>query len=222
MSRLKRFMHLERPRRGEAGRGAPATGAPTRFDALEERQAPPTAPAETGAGRRFEAPAPPEALELAPASPGEQPFVRCCRCEADAGRYEAACPRCGAALHTEEQRFFNLRLWEARQAEAAAERAAAREGAAPISREAAEELARDARRELEERLAQDGWAGTPLLCRWLDRIGDPRRRRAALAGVIAGVIAVFVGSLYFGRPAVFAVALLVFAFVLRRPGRRPP
>jgi hypothetical protein len=93
--RLTRFLNLERPRRpGEAPPHEVATAA--RF---------------TGQ---------PSGMALQP-DVGQQPFLRCPRCEADNSRYAERCANCQAALTGEDVRAFNEKLWEERLAQHAQE-----------------------------------------------------------------------------------------------------
>lgn len=149
MSRLRRFLHIERAR--PEPRGAPATTG-TDLD-------------------RFSAP-PAPGIELVATDAGERPFTRCMRCEMDHHVLATECSGCGASLDTESQREFNERLWAARQEEAAAERRAGaaraaeraaeqeRTGVDPASRRAlGEALAREVGERERQRLAIEGFGG---------------------------------------------------------------
>src|SRR2546428_8518450 len=58
---------------------------------------------------------------------GEQPFLRCPRCEADNTRYAERCVNCQGLLVGEEVRAWNERLWAERQGQRAQEHAALQE-----------------------------------------------------------------------------------------------
>jgi hypothetical protein len=178
VSRLRRFLHIERSRADppEAAGAAHREGTAARFGTFERPPAPPSAPAASGAGLgRFEAERP-ASLEVAPAGPGERPFTRCMRCGMDHHRFATECEGCGERLDTGPQREFNERLWAARQEEAAREARAAEERKALAAAEAAdasrergamEELAREVgRRErlrLDAELGGGGWGAARRL-----------------------------------------------------------
>src|SRR5512138_2308384 len=118
--RLRRFLHLERPRAAGGGDAEASGVSAARMKGVERPGAAPRdAPAE-GHLDRFR-PAPERPLELDARSDEAQPFVRCMRCETDHGRGAATCTTCGADLDGAEQRAFNERLWALRQAERRAE-----------------------------------------------------------------------------------------------------
>ena len=133
---------------------------------------------------------------------GDQPFLRCPRCEADNTRYAQRCTNCQAPLTGEDVRLFNEQLWAERKAQQAQEAAAleARRHAQP----SAEELVRQ-NRMLGEALAREvgireqarmsWWGGgfqnaTPIGMRLLALLPTPRAR--VVAGAIAA--ATFIGS----------------------------
>lgn len=123
MSRLRRFLHIERSR--AAAPDAPeATAAARRIGGVEAPGRGPAGPARSGAELDRFAPPPPPALELASAGPGERPFTRCMACGMDHHLFVVECAGCGAPLDTEPQRAFNDELWRRRQEEAAREAAA--------------------------------------------------------------------------------------------------
>lgn len=175
--RERRFQRLERAR-PERPDGDEHPGAAGRFEGVEAE--PPPAPAGPPAsrpgpaGNRFREPAP-RPLEVAEEDPGEQPFLRCMRCEADNSRYARACATCGEDLGTPEQRAFNQGLWDRRRQERAEEdrqaaerRVAAERDAAETARarrQAAEELAREVgereRRRLDAAERAEGPGGEP-------------------------------------------------------------
>jgi hypothetical protein len=172
VSRLRRFLHIERSRadRPEAAGAAHPGAAAARFGTFERPSGAPAGPAATGGGLgRFEA-EPPASLEIARVGPGERPFTRCMRCGMDHHRLATECEGCGERLDTGPQREFNEGLWAARRQEAARDARAAEERralapaeAADASRErgAMEELAREVgRRErlrLDTELGGGGW-----------------------------------------------------------------
>jgi hypothetical protein len=159
--RERRFQRLERAR-PERSDGEERPASAPRFLGVEAepRPAAPAAPHQGPAGDRFREPAP-RSLEVEREAPGEQPFLRCMRCEADNSRYARACATCGDDLSTPAQRAFNEGLWARRQEERALE-----DREADLRRQAAEaeavETAR-ARRLAAEQLARE--------------VGDQERRR---------------------------------------------
>lgn len=186
MSRLRRFLHLERSRADRPEGGTEPGPAAGRFGTVERASGAPAAPAGSGAAlERFGA-EPPPSLELARAAPGERPFTRCMRCGMDHHLFATECTGCGERLDTEPQRAFNDRLWEARREEAAREaraeeerralaaRAAADAGSDPRSfgEELAREVGRRERLRLDAELGGGGWdAARRLLLRFLGRAG---------------------------------------------------
>jgi len=166
--RQDRFLKLERPRSGDAGRVDPLAND-ERFEGLGD---PAGAPVATPPGRATPRPSPPAGADPAPLSragdrfrpapergldtaelpDGAQPFTRCARCEVDNSVYARACQNCGADLETVEQRRFNEEHWARRRAEAAAEKAADAARARERERDAAE--GQRARRELATEMAR--------------------------------------------------------------------
>ena len=157
MSRLRRFLHIERSRTS-APEAEPDAAIARRIEGLERPTAAPGAPARSGAVLdRFAAPA----LELAPAAAGERPFTRCPRCGMDHHLAAKECTQCGARLDTAEVQAFNEALWQERLAQAAREAAA-------------DEERRAARAEAEEQAARDRRAAAEGLAR---EVGAQERRR---------------------------------------------
>jgi hypothetical protein len=139
MTRLRRFLHLERPRSAPVDPEiAPSSRA--RFGAVDStadelaaatppaaERVPAGAPPADGAGTdgggggasmdRFREPVA-RAPDVAKPAPDAQPFVRCFRCETDNTVYAERCSTCGAPLDTPEQRRFNEALWTERQQQA--------------------------------------------------------------------------------------------------------
>ncbi len=138
--RFSRFKNLEKERTSEPA--APSAASSGRFQALGPGQGsapeqPPEAAPSPVTVERFTAapPATPAAprslaeaqqafttdsgLELAESRPGDQPFIRCCRCERDNHSLAVTCV-CGASLNTLEQSAYNERLWRELQEKAAA------------------------------------------------------------------------------------------------------
>ncbi len=193
MSRLRRFLHLERPRaeRPDGAGDADATpGTVERFGGVERPGgAGPSAPRSSGADLDRFGPEPEPSIELVEADAGERPFTRCMRCGMDHNVFATECTGCGASLDTEDQRAFNEQLWMRRQQDAAREAAAAAERRelqaraeaelAASRRAMGEELAREVARRERERLGAEGigrgW-GVPgelrleRLLRWLARV----------------------------------------------------
>ncbi|GAO03247.1 hypothetical protein [Anaeromyxobacter sp. PSR-1] len=171
-SRLRRFLHLERPRDGGAAPD-PAPGAAdraARFGAVQRPGAEPEDAPVTGAKlERFGA-EPEPALQLL--DRGDRlPFTRCRRCGMDSHALAVECPGCGAALDTPEQRAADerLRVERARQAEEEARAAAARRealaraeaGEATSRRALGEALAREVGERERRRLEAEGLGGGP-------------------------------------------------------------
>ncbi|MFT3913865.1 MAG: hypothetical protein QM704_07065 [Anaeromyxobacteraceae bacterium] len=184
--KLKRFLHLERPRGPDTDGPAP-TADPGRFDALEGTASPgssadsgplrgptpgtsgpPTPAAAVSEAARF-GPDHDPGLQLAERDPAARPFQRCPACGRDHGLHEVVCT-CGARLDTPEVQAWNDRLWAERAAEDArlsAEGEAARERA----RREAEELAK-LKYEMGVELAR--------------QVGDRERRRLGVDGGLGG------------------------------------
>lgn len=234
MSRLSRFLHLERPRaEGTSDAGAaPATAG--RFGGVERPGAGPTAPRSSGADLdRFGA-EPPPSLELLETGAGERPFTRCMRCGMDHNVSATECSGCGAGLDTAEQRGFNDRLWVRRQEEAAREATAAAErkqqearaGAelAKARRAMGEELAREVGARERLRLGTDarGWTGwgsgdtgAPVGLRILRALPDWRWQLGAI-GVALGLVGGLLAYGLRGHPAALFGAI-VLAILLVAP-----
>jgi hypothetical protein len=162
VSRLRRFLHIERSRAATPDPAPEPDGATTRRIEGLERPAPAAAPpARSGADLDRFAPPPAPSLELAPAAAGERPFTRCLRCGMDHHVAALECSHCGARLDDADCLAFNETLWRERLAEAA------REDAASVERQAA-------RAEAEAEAARDRRAAAEGLAR---EIGDAERRR---------------------------------------------
>lgn len=150
---------------------------------------------------------------------GEQPFLRCPRCEADNTRYAERCQNCQAPLTGEEVRAWNEQFWAARQT--------ADVGKTP----AAEPLTPDAQRLLGEAIAREvgererarlSWWGsetvhdaTPIGVRLLAMLPTSRARIAvaavAIAAFAAGALAALNAS---HRPALRGAGLVVSMLLL--------
>lgn len=169
VSRLRRFLHIERSRteRPEAD-AEPAAATAGRFGTVERPGARPQAPRSSGAELDRFGPEPDPAIELVETAAGEQPFTRCVRCGMDHGVFATECSGCGASLDTKPQREFNERLWRRRQEEAGREAVHEAELRALRIREG-DELA-SGRRALGEALARE--------------VGERERRR--LDGELGG------------------------------------
>ena len=250
MSRLRRFLHLERAR-SEGPDDAPPDGSPgtaERFGAVERPGERPGAPRSSGADLDRFGPEPEPKIELVEADSADRPFTRCMRCGMDHNVFATECSGCGASLDTEPQREFNETLWARRQEEAAREKRAdaeRREQAARAEAELAasrrsmgEELAREVGRLERRRLGMDdplggGWGGLgdgsdggsggpPLGLRLLRALPDWRWQVGAIA-VGVGVVG---GLFAFGRDghpvALFTAMFLVVVLAVPRwrTGRR--
>jgi len=133
---------------------------------------------------------------------GEQPFLRCPRCEADNTRFAELCTNCSVPLTGEDVRAYNERLWAERKAQQAgeAQAQAARRQAQP----SAEELLRQNRvlgealaREVgeRERARMGWWSGgsydpTPIGFRLLSLL--PSTQARVVAGALAAIA--FIGA----------------------------
>jgi len=213
--RLRRFLHLERPRHPDAGgddRAPPSPGG-GRFEGVERPKAAGSAragaPPRTGAQLERFGPEPEPAIELVDTE-GMRPFTRCMRCGADSNFLATECASCGTNLDTREQREFSERFWAERQAESEREaraEAERRELAARAEQEEgrarramAEEMAREVgdleRRRIE---ADEGRSGLglghdhrPLGLRLLGLIPDARWQLVAALGCAALVLGLLV------------------------------
>ncbi|HSN90651.1 MAG TPA: hypothetical protein VLS93_05445 [Anaeromyxobacteraceae bacterium] len=231
MSRLSRFLHLERPRAADGARGADAETSPStagRFGGVErpDPRAGPQAPRTSGAGLDRFGPEPPPRIELLDTSAGDRPFTRCMRCGMDHNVFATGCSGCGASLDTAEQRAFNERLWAERQAEARREAAAAAERRAGEARDQAELAA--ARRAMGEELAREvagrersrlgagapwgdpssGWLGPPLFLRLLRALPDWRWQLGAIFATLA-LLGGLAAAGFAGHPFALLVAVLL-------------
>jgi hypothetical protein len=167
VSRLRRFLHIERSRGEDPEPSAdPTPDTAQRFGNVERPGRGELAGGESGAHLGRFAPAPEPGIELLETDAGERPFTRCMRCGMDHHVFATECTGCGASLDTAPQREFNERLWAERQAEAGIDARAAAERQARQAREAVE-LAQ-ARRAMGEALARE--------------VGERERRRLGLEG----------------------------------------
>lgn len=178
--RLTRFLNLERPH-------APGEKQP--------------APHEVATRARFTGE--PSGMATEPDS-GEQPFLRCPRCEADNTRYAQRCINCSTPLGDEETRAFNERLWAERRAQRVREEVALQQkrlSEAELlqqNRMLGEALAREVGERERERLFSWGWGWgsggyydpTPIGIRLLSLLPSTQSR------IIAGAVAVmtFIGA----------------------------
>jgi hypothetical protein len=195
--RLTRFLKLERPRRPDE-----------------------TPHHEVATAARFTGPPSGMALEM---DRGEQPFLRCPRCEADNTRYADRCLNCQAPLDGDDVRAWNERLWAERQAQLRQEHAALQQGRTEQelveqNRLLGEALAREVAQREEARLSwwwNDGVRDpTPIGVRLLGLLPTARARIIAAALAVASFVGA--GLLAFGargHPRVqiagFAIGLLL-------------
>ena len=208
--RLTRFLNLERPHRGgDAPKHEVATTA--RF---------------TGE---------PSGIAL-DRDLGEQPFLRCPRCEADNSRFAERCQNCQTILTGEDVRGWNEKLWAERKAQHAREQAAMTEAQREESllrqnRALGEALAREVGERERWRLA---WWGsgdgshdaTPIGVRLLSLLPTLASRLfacgVALAVFLGGVITALTAR---GHPKLqgasfVAAVLVVMLFTPGVPRRR--
>ncbi len=170
-------------------------GRLTRFLNLERPHEPgekPAAPHEVATRARFTGE--PSGIATEPDF-GEQPFLRCPRCEADNSRYAGRCTNCSAPLGGEDVRVYNDRLWAERKTQRAQEEAARRsaqlspEQLAEQNRMLGEALAREVAIREEARLSwwssgtSGSWNSTPIGVRLLSLLPSAQAR------IVAGVIA---------------------------------
>jgi hypothetical protein len=154
VSRLRRFLHLERPRPAASAEAAePAPARLGRFGGVARPGEKPGAPSSSGAELDRFGPEPEPRIDLVETEAGARPFTRCERCGMDHGVFATSCGGCGASLDTAAQREFNERLWARRQEEAAREAAAEAERRALRARAETEYAA--ARRGMAEELARE-------------------------------------------------------------------
>lgn len=238
MSRLRRFLHLERPRSERAGDADATPATADRFEAVERPGARPGAPRSSGADLDRFGPEPEPRIELLEADAGARPFTRCMRCGMDHGVFATECAGCGANLDTEAQREFDERLWARRQEEAAREARAEAERRARAGSEGAElaasrramgeELAREVGRLERRRLdleagglgglgglggGADGNGGPPLGYRLLRMLPDWRWQLGAIALAVA-VVGALVAVGRAGHPGALVAALVVTAVLV--------
>jgi hypothetical protein len=153
--RLRRFLHLERPRASAGEDGRAAKGRADRFQGVVRPGAAdgPGAPTSSGTTLDRFGPEPEPSIELVETSAGARPFTRCMRCGMDHGVFATACTGCGASLDTPAQHEWNERLWASRQEQAAREARAEAERRALDP--AAEAKLAAARRAMGEELARE-------------------------------------------------------------------
>lgn len=185
-------------------------GRLTRFLKVEQRRKPGEAPPhEIATKARFSG----ETSGLATEPDlGEQPFLRCPRCEADNSRYAERCFNCQAPLTGEEVRAWNAQLWAKRKAEEAA-------APRPLAQPTQEEL-----RARGEAIAQQILDSERARMWWLPRPLDPTPIGVKLLGllpttqarVIGGAITagVFVGAASIAYSAHQHPQLRIGAFIV--------
>ncbi|HEX9052473.1 MAG TPA: hypothetical protein VF841_18245 [Anaeromyxobacter sp.] len=228
MSRLRRFLRIERPRSEGPGDAEPSPGTADRFEDIERPGRTTGAPRASGADLGRFGPDPEPRIELVETGAADRPFTRCMRCGMDHGVFATACSGCGASLDTEPQREFNERLWARRQEETAREAAAGAErqalaaraeGELAASRRAmGEELAREVGRRERLRLGTDeglggggqpsGSGGPPLGWRLLAALPDWRWQVAAIGAAVA-LVGGLVALGRAGHPLALLGAILV-------------
>jgi hypothetical protein len=233
VSRLGRFLHLERKRSGRGAEPEPGGGADATAERFEGVQRPgrgPSAPRASGADLDRFGPEPPPRIELLEAGADAQPFTRCMRCGMDHGVFATVCTGCNASLDTAEQRAFNERLWArlreeaAREAQAAAERRSMQERAeADLARQRramGEELAREVGARERWRLGREGsrsgesgYVGPPLGLRLLNALPDWRWQLGAVAAAVA-LVGGLVAIARQGHPLALLAAILVVVLLV--------
>jgi len=180
------------------GGGGLMAGRLTRFLNLERPHRPGDAPKhEVATTGRFAGEPPTMALER---DFGDQPFLRCPRCEADNSRYAERCQNCQTSLTGEDVRAWNEKLWAERKAQALLERASAAEARGADTRMRQNQLLGEAlAREVgaRERARLFWWSdgtydSTPIGVRLLSLL--PTAGARLLAGGLA--FALFIGSVW--------------------------
>jgi hypothetical protein len=157
-SKFSRFLHLERSR-GERPKDEEPSRLQSgqRFEALAEKgEAPQSAVVPETHLERFRGEAP---LALADAPREKERFPRCGRCESENGRFAKECTVCGADLNTPQQREYNERLWQTRQAQEREMAQVLEQSRRQVEARQQEELADRAR--LKEQLRSDPWGDGP-------------------------------------------------------------
>jgi hypothetical protein len=203
------------------GGGALMAGRLTRFLNLERPHRPGEAPPhEVATKARFTGET--SGMVLSP-DLGEQPFLRCPRCEADNSRYAERCFNCQDVLTGEDVRAWNEQLWTRRQEEAAREQ---QQGQIPTeqdllrqNRMLGEALAREVAEK--ERARLSWWSGgnandfTPAGVRLLRLLPTTRARALAGAAAVAGFFgAAIVAFLARKHPMLQGGALVVALLLL--------
>ncbi|HTO95688.1 MAG TPA: hypothetical protein VMK66_01485 [Myxococcales bacterium] len=210
-------------------------GRLTRFLNLERPRAPGEKPHEVATRGRFTGEPPELAVER---DFGDQPFLRCPRCQTDNSRYAQRCGSCATPLDSEEAQAFNDRLWTERKAERAREEVALRQrrpSEAELlqqNRMLGEALAREVGQREWNRLSFLGWGSggyydpTPIGFRLLSLL--PSLQAKIVAGALA--VVTFIGAVTAalagrGHPRVqgagFVVGvLLLLLFTPNLPRRR--
>lgn len=227
-SKFSRFLHLERSRGDRPKPEEPSQlQSGSRFEALAQRgEAPQASEVPEAHLERFRGEAP---LALAPEPSGEEHFPRCGRCETENGRYAGTCTECGADLNTPQQREYNAKLRQARQAQAQEQAQAHEEWRRQQEAQQKEEYAERAK--LMEKLRQDPWGtgrkkgvheleDTPGM--WLLSVIPFRPVRWVIAGALC--LVPFVIALTGGRDGRRLAAglglILVFLFIPFKSKRR--
>ncbi|HEY6910109.1 MAG TPA: hypothetical protein VI356_12115 [Myxococcales bacterium] len=190
---LSRFLKLEQPQKGPDG--------------------PPHEVANTA---RFRGE--PSGLVLEPDF-GEQPFLRCPRCEADNTRYAERCQNCQAPLGGEDVRAWNERFWTARQAADPGKTEPGQTSTPDAQRLLGEAIAREVGER--ERARLSWWSpesthdSTPLGVRLLAML-PTRRTRVTLAALTMATFAAAAWAALDGshRPAVRGAGLVISMLLL--------
>ncbi|MFO0584791.1 MAG: hypothetical protein U0229_21165 [Anaeromyxobacter sp.] len=241
--KLKRFLHLERPRDPDSDGPAP-TADHGRFDAVEGPSStrpsipsvgPRSGPESRDAGRF--GPDRDPGLQLEERDPAARPFQRCPACGRDHGLHEAVCA-CGARLDTPEVQAWNDRLWAERAAEDArlsAEGQAARERArreaeelAKLKYEMGVELARQVGDRERRRLGMDGGldggldpsagsAGSEPIWNWLVERFPAAHRLTITIGLGVAWLALLAGGLLARRAGVVLAAIVILLALVVPP-----
>jgi hypothetical protein len=218
-NKFSRFLNLERARGDRPKIEEPSrlqTGG--RFEALAQRgEALHEAAVPETHLERFRGEAP-LTLEEEPA--GELRFPRCGSCQSENGRFAKECTVCGADLTTPQQREYNERLWQSRQAQdrelAAAAGAAQLQTQEQMEAERREDQLRYVRK-LQELRQQEEKEQQPMGWTLLHLIPFPPLRWAIVAGLVALPCAIaLMGGTRSARGVAAVVGLFIVALLLPR------
>jgi hypothetical protein len=218
LSRLSRFLHLEKARPEEPG-ARPTADRTGRFrDLGAPTEAVPGSVRSGAAEARFEA---------APVEPAERPddggleYIRCRECRRESAAHAVQCSFCESDLRSAAQRAYNETFWRKRREEQEELRRevdalSARQRAADAKIREAAELGRQLTREQAER-GESPWLEDAILpdsrdglgYRLLQQIPNPYLRAAVTVVLLAGLIYAFFSGSQFLIFLVIGLTLLL-------------